>query len=79
MKKKEIFAIIEDLIDKAGLDSPSTIAFAIIQRSAEIKGGDNQIAEAMALRDEFIRIQEAFEEEFRVLMGGEGNTYRAQD
>lgn len=76
MTRDEIIAVIDDQLN-SGIDNPESIAFAIIQRKAELIAGDDTFAEAMALRDAFIRVQDAFEEEYAVLMGDEGNTYTA--
>ena len=79
MDRKEMHQIIDMMIDEIGINDPASIAFALIQRHSEIEGGDNILMEAMALRDAFIKVQEAFEEEFNVLMGGQGNTYTAPE
>lgn len=77
MDKTQIIAEINEMIDVIGIDNPASIAFAIIQKDAELKGNGDSFAEAMTLRDNFIRIQNAFEEEYKILNGGEGPTYTA--
>lgn len=76
MTKDQMHGIIDRMIDEIGINDPASIAFAIIQDAAEESRGDNR-DEARALKGMMSRVQEAFDEEYRVLMGGEGNTYIA--
>lgn len=77
MNREEIIKEIDSQISDMGIRSIGLIAFGLIQAYAEKESGGNSFNEAMILRDEFIRIQDAFEEEYGILNGGEGNSYRA--
>lgn len=76
MTKAEYTKIINEMIDKVGIDNPASIAFAIIQKAAEKKRGTD-FDEADALKGMMERINDAYEEEFEILMGGEGRVYQA--
>lgn len=77
MTREEMIAEIDLMINEIGIDNPASIAFAIIQKHAELKGNGDSFTEAMTLRDDFIYIQNSFEEEYEILNGGEGPTYTA--
>lgn len=77
MRKDEIIREIGIIIDEVGLTGISSIAFGLIQKEAENQSEGDRLAEARALKAIMSRVQESFEEEYRVLMGGEGNTYIA--
>lgn len=79
MNRAQVIECINRMMNEEGIKSIGEIAFGLIQNHAEIIAEGNTFTEAMTLRDDFIHIQNAFDEEFNCLMGGEGNTYTAPE
>lgn len=69
MNKREIEVCIKEMLDESGIQSATIIAFALLQRDAEIATKGKGIEEEVAyLRAQVQRINEFFrEEEFELL------------
>lgn len=66
-------------INECGDDSIGSIAFSLMQRNAEFIAGDDQGKELECMQSMHGHINDAFDEEIRVLQGGSGNVYRKVD